>query len=101
MMTSAEISDLRLMRTFELANIKADLLGLVDCKGDNLLRIRKARLRIDELRESIERDYYKFSKQSKQHEEMIDNEAKRKRIEMLEAQRSSLEAEIERIKREL
>lgn len=93
-MTAAEISDLRLMRTFELANIKADLLGLVDCKGDNLLRVRKARLKIDELREAIERDYYKFSKQAKIHEEMIANEAKRKRIELLEA-------EIERIKREL
>ena len=94
MMTAAEISDLRLMRTFELANIKADLLGLVDCKGDNLLRVRKARLKIDELRESIERDYYKFSKQAKMHEEIIANETKRKRIELLEA-------EIERIKREL
>ena len=93
-MTAQEISDLRLERSFELANLKADLLNMIDCKGENLLLIRKARLKIDELRDAIERDYYRFSKQARLCEEILNKENKRKQIEVLEA-------EIERIKREL
>ena len=93
-MTAAEISDLKLARVYELAKIKADLLNVIDCKGDNLLRVRKIRANIDDLRDALERDYYRFSKRLKEVEAIEIRERKRLEIERLQARIDELKAEL-------
>ena len=93
-MTASEINELRLERAFALANIKAELLGAIDCKGENLLRIRKARAKIDDLRDAIECDYYRFSKRFKEVEAIECKERKRLEIERLQARINELKAEL-------
>ena len=94
MMTAAEISDLKLTRVYELAKIKADLLNVIDCKGENLLRVRKIRANIDDLRDALERDYYRVSKRLKQVEAVEARERKRLEIERLQARIDELKAEL-------
>ena len=94
MMTSAEISDLKLARVYELAKIKADLLNVIDCKGENLLRVRKIRANIDDLRDALERDYYRVSKRFKEVEAIVCKERKRLEIERLQARIDELKAEL-------
>ncbi len=93
-MTADEVREWRLSRTFELANLKADLLNAIDSKGENLLRIRKARARIDDLRDAIERDYFKITKRLREVEAIESKERKRLEIERLQARIDELRGQL-------